>query len=271
MIILNAEGQTCNKFFTYINYISDSLETGAKIIILSPDPTTRDYPNLRKSGLLKYPFYYARIEKTIGYKNYIKLLNILFGNKYSLKLFSVLFNFIPLVKFINAPTGSYKSDNIGKYDVDLKQIFRPDHKITNQVESQFVKVRKNCEIIYGVHIRYGDYKTWQGGKYYYSLEQYHLVMLKVKELFPNQSVAFFISSNEKINLNSFVDCECFLVSNGSSTHDLFGLGICDYIIGPPSTFSGWASYYGNTPLYFIKNPNSEISLGSFKNSSEIWG
>jgi len=134
----------------------------------------------------------------------------------------------------------------------------------------FKSVRAKFEIIIGVHIRYGDYKIWNEGKYYYSLGQYHLLMLNIKRIFLNRSITFFISSNEVIDLSVFKDCNCFNIPDSTSTKDLYGLGICNYIIGPPSTFSGWASYYGNTPLYFIENPEEEITLSSFKDILEIW-
>jgi hypothetical protein len=95
-------------------------------------------------------------------------------------------------------------------------------------------------------------------------------MLNIKKLFPDRSVAFFISSNENIDLALFPDCTCFSLPSSNSVKDLYGLSQCDYIIGPPSTFSAWAAYHGDTYLYFIENPAAEITLSKFKKGLDIW-
>jgi len=270
MIILHTIGQTCNKFFIYLGYLGDSYEYGNKIVVLSPDITIKDYPELSKSRILKFPFYPSRVSNLLGYDKYIKFLHYIWENKFVVKFMSAFFKIIPNVNFVIAASGTHKSRNHLKYDDEIRKIFRPDEQIITEVDSVFQNVRKKADIICGVHIRYGDYKHWNNGKYYYSLEQYHFIMLNILKLFPEKTVSFFISSNEKIDLQRFKDCECFLIPDGTATKDLYGLSISDYLIGPPSTFSGWASYYGNTPLYFIENPNNEISKDSFQNILEIW-
>lgn len=270
MIILHAEGQTGNKFFTYLRYIGDSLETGEKIIILSPDISIRHYPGFFRTKLVKFPFYFKSVSKVIGYQNNIKLLYYLFGNKYATRLLKIVFKLVPGMRFIVAPTGSNKSKNHFKHRAEIKKIFTPSLQVTQNVESVFDKILTTHHIICGVHLRFGDYKTFHGGKYYFSKQQYHSKMLEVKEIFPDKKVAFFISSNETIDLSIFEECDCFTVPDGNATKDLYGLILANYIIGPPSTFSGWASYYGNTPLYFIEDLNKKIKKSSFFHIFDVW-
>ena len=250
--------------------MAESIETGERIIILSPDIMTKDYSNLRNSKILKFPLYSDFLMAIWGYQNYLNFLSVVLGNRYTLKIFSILFKFVPNIDFVRAPVGSLKSQNKFKYELALKNLFKPDEEITSDVKLIFQSKRNKYDIICGVHIRKGDYKFWEGGKYFYSQEQYHQVMMNVKTLFPNRLVAFFISSNVAIDLEAFTDCCCFNIPDSSSAKDLFGLSICDYIVGPPSTFSGWASYYGNVLLYFIESPEEKVSLSSFKYIFEIW-
>lgn len=49
----------------------------------------------------------------------------------------------------------------------------------------------------------------------------------------------------------------------SAAMDLYSLSRCDYIIGPPSSFSRWASLMGHIPIYQIWNKNEEITEKSF--------
>lgn len=270
MLILHAEGQTGNIFFTYLRYIGDCLETGEKIIVLSPDLSLEHYPNLIKSRLIYFPFYFKTFSNIIGSKNNIKALYYLFGNKYITKLLKYFFIIIPNVQYIIAPTGSNQSKNHFKYTDKIRKIFTPNQQTTKSVEAIFNEKRITHQIICGIHLRFGDYKTFQGGRYYFSQEQYHSKMLEVKEIFHDQRVAFFISSNEKINMSVFNGCDCFSIPNSNAVKDLYALSISDYIVGPPSTFSGWASYYGDTLLYFIEDIEKRININSFFQIFDVW-
>lgn len=46
--------------------------------------------------------------------------------------------------------------------------------------------------------------------------------------------------------------------------DMYSLAECDYIIGPPSTYTMWASFYGEVPLYMVDNPSLKPVLSDFK-------
>ena len=125
------------------------------------------------------------------------------------------------------------------------------------------ETRKGADIIIGVHIRQGDYARWLGGKYYFSLEQYAQIIKNVQILFEDKKVKFLIISNNKDNSDYFKDSQyCF--GSGHFIEDMYSLAACDYIIGPPSTFSGWASFYGDVLLYCIENPDRAVHTEDFK-------
>jgi hypothetical protein len=70
-----------------------------------------------------------------------------------------------------------------------------------------------------------------------------------------------------------------LAGPGHFIEDLYALASCDYIIGPPSTFSQWASFYGNVPRYMVNYkaeqfygvPSHEPRLGDFRIHHEGFG
>jgi len=39
--------------------------------------------------------------------------------------------------------------------------------------------------------------------------------------------------------------------------------MCDYLIGPPSTFTLWASYVGKVKYFHLKNKSGEIAIDDF--------
>ena len=148
---------------------------------------------------------------------------------------------------------------------ELQQIFLPRNEITEKAETLMKHIRSNADIVIGVHIRHGDYKTWRNGRHYYTLEEFHKFMLQLKELSPDKKVSFFISSNEAFSTDFFSDCTCYRFGKEPSGDilDLHTLSLCDRIIGPWSTYSRWASFIGEVPLCFIKDRNQLFTDDDF--------
>ena len=129
----------------------------------------------------------------------------------------------------------------------LRELLRPTETHRREAESAASRARQEADMLVGVHIRHGDYKTFLGGRYYYSLEQYRGFMEQMRDLLPERRVAFLICSDAKHDLAAFGDLDVH-PGPGRLASDLLALSHCDYIIGPRSTYSYWASFYGNRPL-----------------------
>jgi hypothetical protein len=78
-----------------------------------------------------------------------------------------------------------------------------------------------------------------------------------------QNVGFLICSDERIELKNFDGLNVFQIKDAILIDDLYALSECDYIIGPPSTFSEWASFYGSVPLRVIENGVETVLLNQF--------
>jgi hypothetical protein len=270
MKIVQAGGQTCNQFWIYSNYIADCLERNESFSILVPDNSFVYYPNLLKSEFILLPLFSLRLSKICGVKNYLKILNLLLCNKYSLTFLKSVLNILPAVSFtvpdVHCPKSKFRVKHLHK----LRSIFTPRQDIVSDVELTFEPIRRRYNVIVGVHIRYGDYRTFSGGRYFYKLEEYKSLVEKMISLFPESKIAFFVASNENIALSFFSNIDCFSLPNSSSIKDLYALGLCDYILGAPSTFSAWASLCGDVPLYFVENLNNDFDLDSFKRIQSTW-
>ena len=144
--------------------------------------------------------------------------------------------------------------------------------ITDKAEAFIATIRQQADIVIGVHIRHGDYKTFENGRYYYTLDEYYNFMLKIKKLYANKRVAFFISSNESFSVSIFNDCNCFRFGKEPSGDilDLYTLSICDRIVGPWSTYSRWASFIGDVPLCCIKNKNQLFEESCFSRITDFY-
>ena len=95
-------------------------------------------------------------------------------------------------------------------------------------------------------------------------------MEHVLRIFNSFNVAFLLISNEEIDKSFFVDYNCYFSSSNLMAEDLYLLSQTDYILGPPSTFSAWASLYKNSPLYFIENAESDCTINEFIDIKSIW-
>ncbi len=133
--------------------------------------------------------------------------------------------------------------------------------INTSLSSLIDKNQKNIAI----HIRRGDYKEWENGKYYYEDAVYINAINKIKELINTPIKIFIFTNDSELNsklYESHSDSIYFSKNDVKSDHYL--MSKCDYIIGPPSSFSMWASYIGNTPFYHIRDKNKNFTLSDFE-------
>ncbi len=159
-------------------------------------------------------------------------------------------------KIIIVQGWSFRSWNlVQKHAEKIRPLFQPSEPYKSKIAEHLKSNRKNTELLIGVHIRKGDYKTFADGAYYYENEDYLKWMKQVNEnIFPNKKIRYMICSNEKLSPELFPGLDvCF--GPGHFIEDLFCLAGCDYLMGPPSTFSQWASFYGNVPLAILTSKN----------------
>lgn len=151
---------------------------------------------------------------------------------------------------------------VEKYRNFIVEYFKPAKFFRDSAENMIFPLKKDFKIIVGIHIRRGDYKNFLDGKYFYEIEEYKSAMDKIADIFGKEKTAFVVCSNEEIDLNDFNGLNVFK-GPGHFVADLHTLSLCDYIAGPPSTFSMWASFYGQRPLWQIKNIEQSPILESF--------
>ena len=269
MKIIHASGQMCNQFWIISNYLADCIEYNKKISIWLPDFSLEKFDKIYTSKYFSFPLYPKFLVNLFGYKRYSKIINSIFNNKIMLRISYILLNLFPNIEFIISDVTCKKSKYKHKHLKTILNIISPNSKYIEEVGSQFGNLNKE-EILIGIHIRYGDYRTFQNGKYFYTLEEYNQLMIKIRSVFSDKIVKFFIASNETIDYSVFKKHYVVKVNNPSSLKDLIGLSRCDYICGPPSTFSAWASLYNNAPIYFIENLESDFNKNSFADIQNIW-
>jgi hypothetical protein len=146
----------------------------------------------------------------------------------------------------------------------LRRIFRPIVIHRQAVEQVLTSNRVGADVLVGIHIRRGDYAGWYGGAYLYDNDTYVQAMRAMQALFPaTTQVRFLLFSNEPIADEVFAEFNTGRSTN-HAVEDLYAMAGCDYIIGPLSTYSMWASFYGRVPLCHLHRPDQPItSLDEF--------
>jgi hypothetical protein len=229
------------------------------MVIIFFDWTIEDFPNLLHAPFIYYPLWHKwYLERGNGWNNYKGFTWKVTHNKKWDKTFKLL-------GFTKGWSTRCDTRYLQQVMPELKRIFHPKDEIMNKAEAMIAEMRKTSEMVIGVHIRRGDYATWHNGRFFYELEDYHQFMLRIKLLYNNKKVSFFISSNEEFALDIFKDCDChrFGKEPSGAILDLYTLSICDRIIGPFSSYSRWASFIGEVPLCFIESKAQQFTSEGF--------
>lgn len=159
-----------------------------------------------------------------------------------------------------------------KYRDEITDLFTLDSQYTDPVKAKMQKVEQGSTgsiVRLGVHIRRGDYRIFHDGKYLYDDEVYQRHIRRFMMLYPGKAIHVYIATNDPEVKESSYQEQCpgahVHCLGGSSPEDLFMLSECDYLIGPPSTYSLVAAMYRDIPLYRMdETDEGMMTLESFR-------
>jgi len=153
---------------------------------------------------------------------------------------------------------------LSKHRAYLKRAFslRAKYIRHNVLDNKLKEFKHKGYILVGVHARRGDYETYEGGKYFYTWDFY---LQKIKEmeslLDGNNKVKFILFSNEKVP--STFHAENLIISSEPWYIDHYLMSQCDYLMGPPSTFTLWAGFLGGGGFCQLDDVKQKLSLSDF--------
>lgn len=258
-VICDAPGQTCNRLWTYVSSVAQCVAEKKKMVIIFFDWTIEDFPNLLHCPFIYFPLWqpwFLKLPKGWGWYKHLtwKVTHS--------RLWDKVFSFLGFTKGWDTMNDTLYLSQTKR---ELQHIFRPRLEIVDKAEAIIAEIRKEADIIVGVHIRHGDYKTFYNGRFYYTLEEYHHFMQQIQDIYKDKRVAFFISSNEAFSVDLFEGCNCYRFGKEPSGDilDLYTLSLCDRIVGPWSTYSRWASFIGKVPLCCLKRREQSITHDDF--------
>lgn len=289
MVIINYKaGQLGNRLFYFAHFISNSIEYEYKLI----NPYFNEYCKFFESTAndsfgdhrISVRFTQSKILDRLIRLN-IKLFSLIvyvirrgkktyyFHNIYEYDKKGVDFNLIEIDYLNNAKNKivfvegwRYRDpEHFKKHSQLLKTFFTPKKEYLNKIDNVIEECRKKGDLIIGIHIRRGDYRYYNQGKWCYQDNTYFEKMNQFNDIMKNKGkkCVFLICSNEIVYAGNFKGLNV-VIDNRHLIVDLYSLAKCDYIIGPPSTFTMWASFYGNVPLLMLNSADQQILLSQFK-------
>jgi glycosyl transferase family 11 len=157
--------------------------------------------------------------------------------------------------------GFRDGESVIKYRRVITELFQPSEATERKVQEFIADKRLNQNfVVVGFHVRRLDYRTYRNGEYYFDDVVWASWIRQAREVFRSDEKRFIgiIFSDEDVAglVNSAND---LIRGPGGIYEDLCMLSKCDYIIGPPSTFSGWASFIGRVPLLRMTTPDMQVT------------
>jgi len=255
MIFVTDKGRMANNIFQYGQLYAWGREHGRKTMSMR---FAYKYPDFKISHTPNHNFFFYVAAKLAAKLHLIP--TILFDDKERGQIEALRSHKHVLVTGWNVRF----PDLFEKYKDEIINLFEFKPKIQHHVDN-IIGSTKTIKL--GVHIRRGDYRTWCRGKYYYDDNQYISIIKQFTELHQGQQIDIYICSNDpELDISKYqryIDNAKVYFPAGSPTNDLCLLSRCDFLIGPPSTFTLVASMYRNTPLYWIADIQQKLCLDSF--------
>ena len=144
----------------------------------------------------------------------------------------------------------------------IRMIFKPSSQFIHLIEDPIKKLRKKSQLIVGVLVRQTDYRVWNGGKSFFTSFEYARILKRLYNSFNEQSLSFFIASDENQDEKTFENLVC-TVRVGFPLENLYSLAKCDFLIGPTSSYIAWAALYGSISSYTIQSSDDSPTKKDF--------
>jgi Glycosyl transferase family 11 len=272
IVIWQGNSGLCNRLFLTAYGIALSEATGQKLVNIHLDHFENLFPGTRpRLGLapLRYRAYHAMrfFLRALKRMPYAKRFYSTFSDdgKNSAYFSPTSEKFISEVRsrpvtFIH---GWPYLEKLNFPNTDLiRHKLAPSSSVLEDANAHSTRARQGADVLVGIHMRGGDYRTFWNGRYFYEMSQYRSLMHGMAQLLAPKRVAFLVCSNEPQQVEDYLPLTVTL-GPGTLLGDLFTLSACDYILGPPSTYSLWAAFHGRKPICLLFRPTAPDNLSSF--------
>lgn len=154
--------------------------------------------------------------------------------------------------------GFRSPETVKLYAPYFRDKYRP--RLAKSTQDEFESLVKGFDYVLGVHMRGKDYRLWRDGQYYYPPSQYRSWIDQFVELQGSKRGKVLLFSDEPINDKWFSSLEVpWTISKGSFDQDYYLMSRCSHLIGPPSTFTLWASFLGDNTCIQLQSQDETMT------------
>ncbi|WP_298718031.1 alpha-1,2-fucosyltransferase [Chitinophaga sp.] len=260
--LLSLFGQTSNNYLQHIHLDAFCRTNGIRYFTPRMRRYYGAYPNLAKAGYGSSKLYMKMLHM-LSFKPVIQFDDETRQADYERQLLE------PGNHFVEGWWFRMPDEVIAKYAPLYREHFRPGFS-THWLDKDFLR-RPNGEALIAVHVRRGDFKTWAGGIYYYGDDVYIDKIRQLTQQLDRPAKIILFTNDPDINLPLYRKaCKNVLLSGHGVAEDHYLMSQCDYIIGPFSTFSLWASFIGEKPFQHIHSEEEMIAPDKFRVFGGNW-
>ena len=285
LIIYSDYGRLGNRLHTHVNALAWCIENNFNLINLSFSNYADLFQTSPKHKSGNFHQYKQFIFKILSYRPVKSFLRkLLLSDKWSRRLSWLIHQITPSNSEIlqetdlNSQIKQKKLNLIKHWDIrcsnslrihqkKIRAYLRPSQSLEISADKIINGLKLKYDCIVGVHARRGDYATYLEGKHYHSWESYLHWAHQTKyvlEKSGKQNVGIVICSDEDPP-NSIPKSQLVYFSLSKELMvDIHLLSLCDYNLGPPSSFGTWISWFGKVPRLVVYNNTEITSLEQFE-------
>lgn len=153
-------------------------------------------------------------------------------------------------------------DGIRSCRDEIKDYFQLRPELAGRVATRVAGARRGGETLVGLHVRRGDYAGFLGGRYFFEWDAYRALIADLLREFGSN--ARILVTSDDADVTEQLRHRNVRVIEGTAAEDMYALAACDFLVGPPSTFTMWASFVGDTPLCQITGPVDGLDAADFE-------
>jgi hypothetical protein len=267
IVIASKYGRLGNQLFLFANFIGWAIEQGVRIA----NPAFEEYADFFE-GTANDPWCRYPVRKSVSGPRFRRIA--LRAAAVGARLFGALDiggseycslrdSSLHLRRLAFVSGWLYRdSTALAQHAAAIRAYFTPKDPYPARIDKLMAEIRATCSVVVGVHLRRSDFRVQADGRCFFAPSDYRRLMERMAGLLEGQRIGFLVCSDEPIDKVDFVplNVRCGL---GHPIEDLYSLARCDYLIGPPSTFSMWASFYGAVPYFKFEDRCAAPRLSDF--------